>query len=81
VCSAGSWRPLGALQFAAFGRLLHVEYFLVEYTGDAASSEGRPLVWGAYDEIRRRIKFENARELLRKAKALLDARSEIPSRP
>jgi hypothetical protein len=64
--------PLDVLEFDALGQRLRVEYFLVEQTGEAAWSEGRPLVWGAYDETRERIEFENARELLRKAKALLN---------
>ena len=64
--------PVGALEFESDGRRVHVEYFLVEWTGDVAGSEGRPLVWGTYDETRRRLSFENARELLAKAKTLLD---------
>ena len=69
--------PIGALEFEAFGRPLHVEYFLVEHTGEASWSEGRPLVWGAYDETRGRIQYENARELLKKAKAVLDAQPPV----
>ena len=63
--------PLGALEFHSGGRPLHVEYFLVEATGKATWSEGRPLVWGTYDETRNRTEFKNARELLAKANALL----------
>ena len=63
--------PLGALEFESGGRPLHVEYFLVELLGDASWSERRPLVWGTYDETRARIEFDNARQLLSKAKAAL----------
>ena len=63
--------PLGALEFESGGRPLRVDYFLVELLGDAAWSEGRPFVWGTYDETRERIEFSNARELLKKANALL----------
>ena len=52
--------PLGALEFESLGRPLHVEYFLVELLGDARWSEGRPFVWGTYDETRVRLEFENA---------------------
>jgi mutator protein MutT len=63
--------PLAALEFESGGRPLHVEYFLVEATGDAEWSEGRECVWGAYDDIRARIEFPTARELLAQAHALL----------
>lgn len=63
--------PLGALEFESGGRPLHVEYFLVELLGDASWSERRPFVWGTYDETRARIEFQNARELLQKAHALV----------
>ena len=63
--------PIGALEFEAFGRPLHVDYFLVEWTGDLPESEGRPFVWGTYDETLARIEFENARELFAAARALL----------
>ena len=63
--------PLGALEFESAGRPLHVEYFLVELLGDARWSEGRPFVWGTYDETRARIEFESARQLLARAKAAL----------
>jgi len=70
--------PLGALDFEGYAGPLHVEYFLVEYTGDAETDELRPILWGTYDDLRRGIKFANARELLRKAKALLDAGPTAP---
>ncbi len=63
--------PLGALEFVSGGRPLHVEYFLVELLGDAEWSERRPFAWGTYDETRVRIEFENARQLLARAKAAL----------
>jgi 8-oxo-dGTP pyrophosphatase MutT (NUDIX family) len=63
--------PIGALEFESGGRPLHVEYFLVELLGDASWSERRPFVWGTYDETRARIEFENARQLLSRAKAAL----------
>lgn len=63
--------PLGALEFESLGRPLHVEYFLVELLGDARWSEGRPFVWGTYDETLERIPFDSARGLLTKANALL----------
>lgn len=63
--------PLAALDFESGGRPLHVEYFLVEATGEALWSEGRPLAWGSYDETRVRIEFPNARDLLAKAHAIL----------
>ena len=63
--------PLGALEFEALGRPLHVEYFLIEYLGETQTDEGRPLVWGTYDETRERIQFESARELLGSANVLL----------
>jgi 8-oxo-dGTP pyrophosphatase MutT (NUDIX family) len=63
--------PLGALEFESAGRPLHVEYFLVELLGDAEWSERRLFAWGTYDETRARIEFENARQLLARAKAAL----------
>ena len=63
--------PLSALEFESGGLLLHVEYFLVEATGDATWSEGRPSVWGTYDETLARIEFPSARELLKQANDVL----------
>jgi 8-oxo-dGTP pyrophosphatase MutT (NUDIX family) len=63
--------PVGFLEFEAWGRWLHVEYFLVEYTGTTPDSERRPFVWGTYAQTRHKLNFDNARELLAKANALL----------
>ena len=63
--------PIDALEFEAWGRWLHVQYFLVEYEGTARDSERRPFVWGTYAQTRDRLSFDTARELLAKANALI----------
>jgi 8-oxo-dGTP pyrophosphatase MutT (NUDIX family) len=72
--------PLGALEFESVGRPLHVEYFVVELLGDARWSEGRPFVWGTYEDTLVRLEFPTARALLEKAKALLESPEMQPRR-
>lgn len=67
---------LGALEFESVGRPLHVEYFLVELLGDAEWSEGRPFVWGNYEETLVRIEFPTARDLLTKANAFVKSTNQ-----
>ncbi len=64
--------PVGVLEFESGGRPLRVEYFLVEWTGETEESEQRPFAWGTYEETRKRLIFDNARELLARAKMLCD---------
>ena len=74
--------PLGALEFESVGRPLHVEYFLVELLGDAEWSEGRPFVWGTYEETLVRLEFPSARDLLTKANLVaksINRKSKIKS--
>ena len=63
--------PVGFLEFEAWGRPLHVDYFIVEWTGAVEESERRPFVWGTYEQTRDRLSFDNARELLDRAHAIL----------
>ena len=73
---------LGALEFESVGRPLHVEYFLVELLGDAEWSEGRPFVWGSYEDTLARIEFATARDLLTKANVVvksMNRKSKIKS--
>jgi 8-oxo-dGTP pyrophosphatase MutT (NUDIX family) len=65
--------PVGFLEFEAWARPFHVDYFLVEWTGSVEESERRSFVWGTYDETRDRLSFENARQLLDRAHAIFQS--------
>jgi 8-oxo-dGTP pyrophosphatase MutT (NUDIX family) len=61
--------PLGVLAFDD----ARVAIFLMEYAGDAAPSEDRETRWLPFAVARDHVSFPNARELLERARAAVEA--------
>lgn len=59
--------PAGTLRFEVGGRLLRVDYFVVEALAEGPSEEEeRETRWCTPDEAEARLSFEDARDLLRR---------------
>jgi len=64
--------PVGApLEFQSGHEPVSVQYFLIRARTETASPEGRETQWLPIDEALRTLAFENAREKLREAVALV----------
>lgn len=58
---------IGALEFESGRDIVQVDYYLVEWTGDVHSSEGRDRRWCSVEEATDLLEFDGARALLTKA--------------
>ncbi len=66
---------LGRIEFRApRGSVSAVFYLLRTFGRDAESPEGREIRWCGYDEARKLLSFENSREVLERAHALVLSR-------
>jgi hypothetical protein len=63
---------IGSSRFDSGLERVVVEYFLVERTGDVPPDEIRERAWLGYGPARRRLTYNDARELLDKAMRKVD---------
>jgi 8-oxo-dGTP pyrophosphatase MutT (NUDIX family) len=65
--------PVGApLEFQSGHERVSVQYFLIRARTESASPEGRDKQWLSIDDALERLAFDNAREKLREARALIE---------
>ena len=64
--------PAGILEYGFLGAKARVEYFLVQFRGEAGPPEdGRQRTWCRLEDALERLNYKNSRKLLRKAWKLL----------
>jgi mutator protein MutT len=63
---------LSTIEFSHEGSIIRAEFYLLRYTGDLASSEGRKQRWCTYEEASHLLSFENYRSLLSKAQQAVE---------
>jgi 8-oxo-dGTP pyrophosphatase MutT (NUDIX family) len=66
-CRAAIVKPVGSIEFDS----IKVEFFLMRYERDVPSDEDREISWGGYEKTRRRLSFEDIREILARAHAFV----------
>jgi 8-oxo-dGTP pyrophosphatase MutT (NUDIX family) len=60
--------PAGVLEYGFMGAKARVEYFLVQFIGEAGPPEdGRSRSWCGFEDALERLNYKNTRKLLRKA--------------
>lgn len=62
---------MGSLVFSVNQGEFHVEYFLCRYLETVSAGDGRELRWCRIEEALRLLSFDDARELLNKARHLI----------
>jgi len=70
--------PLGFLEFVSDKEPVRVEYFLMRFAREVPPEERREKRWGSFEETLRRIPFEDARELLRNARRIVEDQGDLP---
>lgn len=63
---------LGVLEFEFRGQAVTSVIYLLEYLGHTLSQEDRALNWGSYEETRQLLTFPDTRQMLRRARQILD---------
>jgi 8-oxo-dGTP pyrophosphatase MutT (NUDIX family) len=63
--------PLGVLNFQFRGEAVHTMVYLLAYQGEAPPAEERECHWGTFQETLARLTFPDTRDLLARARALL----------
>ncbi len=66
-CRAAIVKPVGSIEFNSTS----VAFYLMRYEGDVPRDEDREIFWGSYEKARRRLSFEDTREILSRAHALV----------
>jgi len=69
--SARIIEPVGRETYVLAGKEISVVYFLMEYIAAEESSEGRWLGWCSPEEASALLTFEESRQLLRQAQAMV----------
>ncbi len=72
---------LGTLQFSHQGHTIHVEMFLLRYSGSGGPGEGRQIRWCSYEEALALLSFEEAREFLRTCWVVIQSEANHPGVP
>jgi bis(5'-nucleosidyl)-tetraphosphatase len=62
---------VGAVTLLARWRIIRTKYFLLEFSREVGSTEGRESRWCTYDEARGLVSFRGAQALLRRARTLV----------
>lgn len=62
---------VGRTRYGYQGRDIEVEYFLCAFVRDEDAAERRKLAWLPLDDARRRLSFDNTREMLDRARPLI----------
>jgi 8-oxo-dGTP pyrophosphatase MutT (NUDIX family) len=66
--------PIGApLEYDWNGKRYSVQYFLIRATSESPADDGRAIVWLPYEEALQRLSFSDTCQLLREARAQIDA--------
>ena len=66
--------PVGApLEFHSGRELVRVQYFLLRAVSEVSDTDGRAKAWFPFDEAVAAVAFEETRELLREARAIITA--------
>lgn len=60
----------GESKFDVDGETVRTVFFLMQYQGEVARTEGRALVWRRYKDALAQLHFENTRRILKQAHAL-----------
>jgi 8-oxo-dGTP pyrophosphatase MutT (NUDIX family) len=66
-CRAAIMQPVGSLEFDS----MSVAFFLMRYEHDVAQEDDREIYWGSFEKVRRRLSFEDTREILARAHAFV----------
>lgn len=65
--------PVGApLEFQSGHELVSVRYFLIRAASETPETDGRTKQWLTFDEALARLTYENARQLLREARPMME---------
>ncbi|NNF99822.1 MAG: NUDIX domain-containing protein [Desulfobacteraceae bacterium] len=67
---------LSATRYTKVDEQVIVQYFLMRETGYGAAVEGRDLLWEEAQPALQRLSFDDARQVLREAAALINSRKE-----
>jgi 8-oxo-dGTP pyrophosphatase MutT (NUDIX family) len=70
-CRAAVVTLVGFIEFNS----VRVAFFLMHYERDVPPDEDRDLFWGSYEQVLRRLSFEDTRDILTRAHALVSSRT------
>ena len=65
--------PVGTAEFFYKGQTIQVEYFLLRYSSSASGGEHRESRWCTLEDANNLLSFENTRNILNRAAAILES--------